>query len=349
MNTVLVTGGAGFIGSNFIRFFLHTNSKVRVVNLDKLTYAGNPENLTEVQSDPRYRFIRGDICNREFVEYLFCEHDIRGVIHFAAETHVDNSIAGPQVFIETNVKGTLTLLEAARSYWMDAPGRYREKYRNCRFHHISTDEVYGTLGRGDLFKETTPYAPNSPYSVSKASSDMLVRSYCRTYGLDTVTTNCSNNYGPKQHAEKLIPTIVRKALACETIPLYGRGDNIRDWLFVEDHCRAIDLVYRKGRAGDRYNIGGDNEKTNMEVALLICDLLDRWKPKTQGGSYKSQIAFVPDRPGHDFRYALDISKIEREIGWKPKEDFVSGLEKTVRWYLADSEKRLYRCQRGRIN
>mgnify|MGYP000521660615 CR=1 FL=1 len=265
------------------------------------------------------------------VEFIFNEYDIRGIIHFAAESHVDNSIKNPGVFIETNVNGTFTLIDVARAYWMDKPFRYKEKYNNCRFHHISTDEVYGTLNETDLFSEETPYAPNSPYSASKASSDMIVRSYQETYGMNTVITNCSNNYGPKQHDEKLIPTIIRKALSNENIPIYGDGKNIRDWLFVEDHCKGIDLVYQKGKAGETYNIGGNNERNNLYIANKICEILDKIKPKNE--SYKNQISFVKDRLGHDFRYAIDATKIETELGWKAAENFETGLKKTVNWYL----------------
>lgn len=329
---LLVTGGAGFIGSNFIVHFLQNNPDYAIVNLDKLTYAGNLTNLTEVADNPNYIFVKGDICDRPFTEQLFKTHDFTGVIHFAAESHVDNSISGPEIFIKTNVLGTFNLLEAARNYWMEGPKLYREGYENCRFYHISTDEVYGTLGEEGLFTEDTPYAPNSPYSASKASSDMVVRSYFHTYGMNVVTTNCSNNYGPKQHKEKLIPTIIRKAVSGEGIPIYGNGENVRDWLYVEDHCTGIELAYKKGKAGETYNIGGRNERNNLYIATKICELLDVMAPK-ESGSYKQQITFVKDRPGHDLRYAIDASKIENELGWQADENFETGIVKTIEWYL----------------
>ena len=332
MKTILVTGGAGFIGANFVPYFLYKYEDYHIVNLDKLTYAGNLENLIEVENNERYTFVQGDICNRELIEYLFKTYDIGGVIHFAAESHVDNSISGPEVFIQTNINGTFTLLDVARKYWMDAPNKYKEGYENCRFHHISTDEVYGTLGDTGLFEEVTPYAPNSPYSAAKASSDFLVRAYFHTYGMDVTTSNCSNNYGPKQHNEKLIPVIIRKALEGENIPIYGDGKNVRDWLYVIDHCVGIDLVYHKGRPGETYNIGGRNEMTNLDIVDHICTILDGRKPKNSG-SYKDQIVFVQDRAGHDRRYAINATKIEDELGWKADEDFKSGIIKTVDWYL----------------
>jgi len=329
---LLITGGAGFIGSNFIIHFLANNPEYFVVNLDKLTYAGTLDNLTEIEDAENYRFVEGDICDRDFVNGLFTKYDFKGVIHFAAESHVDNSISGPEAFIRTNVLGTFNLLDAARNHWMSAPQQYRDGYEDCRFHHISTDEVYGTLGAEGLFTEETPYAPNSPYSASKASSDMVVRSYFHTYGMNVVTTNCSNNYGPKQHIEKLIPTIIRKALAGENIPIYGKGENVRDWLYVLDHCTGIELVYKKGRAGETYNIGGRNERNNLYIANTICVLMDKMKPKATG-SYSDQIAFVQDRPGHDMRYAIDATKIETELGWKANENFETGIVKTIEWYL----------------
>jgi len=331
VKNILLTGCAGFIGSNFVSYFLDKYEEYNVINLDLLTYAGSLENLKDVDSDARYKFIKGDICNRELVEFIFNEYDIEGVIHFAAESHVDNSIKNPAIFIETNVNGTFTLLDVAYQYWMSGPFKYKEPYRECRFHHISTDEVYGTLNEIDLFTEETPYAPNSPYSASKASSDMLVRSYQNTYGLDTVITNCSNNYGPKQHDEKLIPTIIRKALAGESIPIYGDGKNIRDWLFVLDHCRGIDLVYHKGKRGDVYNIGGRNERTNLQIVNSICSILDKKVPKEN--SYSELISFVEDRVGHDRRYAIDATKLEKKLGWRAEYDFESGILKTVEYYL----------------
>ena len=331
---ILITGGAGFIGSNFIPFFLHKNPGIEVVNLDLLTYAGDLRNLKEIEDHPDYTFVQGDISDRNFVERIFEEYRIKGVINFAAESHVDNSIKDPEIFIRTNVNGTFTLLDVAYKYWLKEPFVFKEGEEANRFHHISTDEVYGSLGEKGYFTEHTPYAPNSPYSASKASSDMLVRSYHHTYGLNTVITNCSNNYGPKQHQEKLIPTIIRRALSGESIPIYGDGKNIRDWLYVEDHCRAIDVVFKNGRAGQVYNLGGDAEKNNINIANLICEHLDAKMPK-KSGSYKDQIEFVKDRPGHDRRYAIDASKINKDLGWKPKESFDSGLLKTIDWYLAD--------------
>lgn len=308
-----------------------------MINLDKLTAAADLNRLNDVNNHPRYRFVEGDISNRELVNFIFSEYDVTGVIHFAAESHVDNSIATPEVFVQTNVHGTFTLLDAARQYWMAAPHRYKKQYEGCRFHHISTDEVYGTLGKTGLFTEETPYAPNSPYSASKASSDMLVRSYYHTFGLDVVTTNCSNNYGPKQHHEKLIPTIIKKALAMEPIPIYGDGKNIRDWLYVLDHCKGIDLVFHGGKSGETYNIGGKNERENTIIAEQICDILDELVPPATKNapfnSYKELITYVSDRPGHDRRYAIDATKIETELGWQAEENFESGIYKTVDWYV----------------
>ncbi|GIM45644.1 dTDP-glucose 4,6-dehydratase [Collibacillus ludicampi] len=339
--TILITGGAGFIGSNFILYFLETYPKYRIVNLDKLTYAGNLDNLREVEHHPRYTFVQGDICDRELVESLFREHDIRGVIHFAAESHVDNSIKEPDIFVRTNVHGTFTLLDVAKAHWLEAPHKLKRGYENCRFHHISTDEVYGTLGETGYFTEETPYAPNSPYSASKASSDLFVRSYFHTYGLPVVTTNCSNNYGPKQHPEKLIPTIIRKALAGEPIPIYGNGQNVRDWLYVLDHCRAVDIVFHQGRVGETYNIGGRNERRNIDIATKICAILDEialeHRPSAHA-SYRDLIQFVTDRPGHDWRYAIDPAKIERELGWRAEVTFEDGLRKTVEWYLKNGKR-----------
>ena len=332
--TILITGGAGFIGSNFVPYFLENFSQYHVVNLDKLTYAGNLDNLKECENNPRYTFVKGDICDAALVNDLFNKYDIRGVIHFAAESHVDNSITGPLPFIKTNIEGTFTLLEAARQHWLSAPNQVKPGYENCRFHHISTDEVYGTLGPTGLFTEQTPYAPNSPYSSSKASSDLLVRAYHHTYGLNVTTSNCSNNYGPKQHDEKLIPTIIRKCLAGQPIPIYGDGKNVRDWLYVLDHCKGIALVWQKGVAGETYNIGGRNERTNLQIVDTICTLLDELKPAANGKSYKELITFVKDRAGHDRRYAIDATKIETKLGWKAEENFESGIAKTVKWYLA---------------
>lgn len=331
---ILVTGGAGFIGSNFVPYFLETHPDLHLVNLDKMTYAADERNLAEVQGNPNYTFIKGDITDKDLIEKIFTEHDIRGVIHFAAESHVDNSITGPEIFIKTNVLGTFNLLETARRRWMDGPGKVKAGYEKCRFHHISTDEVYGSLGETGLFVETTPYAPNSPYSAAKASSDMLVRAYFHTYGMNVTTSNCSNNYGPKQHGEKLIPTIIRKCLNGENIPIYGDGKNIRDWLYVLDHCKAIDLVWQKGRSGETYNIGGRNERNNLQIVDAICAILDREVPRKEG-KYRDLVTFVKDRAGHDRRYAIDATKLETELGWKADENFDTGIVKTVEWYLVN--------------
>lgn len=332
MKTILVTGGAGFIGANFVPYFAEKYPNYKIINLDKLTYAGNLNNLQECAHMPNYKFVQGDICDEALISKLFAENDIRGVIHFAAESHVDNSISGPKAFIETNVMGTFNLLENARRHWMSAPNQYKSGYENCRFHHISTDEVYGTLGNLGFFMETTPYAPNSPYSASKASSDMIVRAYYHTYGMSVTTSNCSNNYGPKQHPEKLIPKIIENCLSEKAIPIYGDGKNIRDWLYVLDHCKAIDLVYHNGRAGETYNVGGHNEKTNLEIVDAICQYLNTKKPR-KNGKYEDLITFVQDRAGHDRRYAIDATKLEKELGWKADENFTSGIVKTIDWYL----------------
>ena len=332
MDHILVTGGAGFIGSNFVPYFLKNNTQVHLVNLDALTYAGDLRNLKEVEGHDRYTFVQGDICDRNLIEKLFATYDIKGVIHFAAESHVDNSITNPDAFMQTNILGTFNLIDVAKKHWMIGPSIYKEAYKNSRFHHVSTDEVYGTLGKEGLFMETTPYAPNSPYSASKASSDFIVRSYHHTYGMNVVTTNCSNNYGPKQHDEKLIPTIIRKALGGENIPIYGDGSNVRDWLYVLDHCKGIGLAYHEGVSGETYNIGGRNERNNLYIANKVCEILDEKHPK-KSGSYTDQISFVKDRAGHDFRYAIDASKIENELGWKADENFETGIQKTIDWYL----------------
>jgi dTDP-glucose 4,6-dehydratase len=333
MKKILVTGGAGFIGSNFIPLFLKKHHDYAVVNIDALTYAGNPENLAELINHNQYIFVKGDICDRNLIDNLFQEHDFFGVIHFAAESHVDNSILGPEAFIKTNINGTFTLLDVARNNWIETPHRMKSGCEQNRFLHISTDEVYGSLGSTGLFSEQTCYAPNSPYSASKASSDMLARSYFHTYGLNVVTTNCSNNYGPKQHFEKLIPTIIRSALGGKPIPIYGDGLNIRDWLYVSDHCEGIDLAVHSGKSGETYNIGGRNERTNLQIVDTICEILDDKQPRSDGHSYKSQITFVKDRAGHDKRYAIDASKIESELGWQAQENFDSGISKTVEWYI----------------
>ena len=330
---VLITGGAGFIGSNYVEYVLK-NSKDEIFVLDKLTYAGNLQNL-EAVSD-KINFIKGDICDLEFIQKLFAEHQFQKVVHFAAESHVDNSISGPSEFIQTNIVGTFNLLQCAYKTWMNGPNDLKDEFKKARFLHISTDEVYGTLGETGLFTEETSYAPNSPYSASKASSDFIVRSYFHTYGLPVVTTNCSNNYGPNQHKEKLIPTIIRKAISGQPIPIYGDGKNVRDWLYVRDHCSGIYLALENGKLGETYNIGGRNERENLYIAHVICELLDEMLPKR--ASYKEQITFVKDRPGHDFRYAIDASKIENELGWKAEENFESGIRKTIEWYLNNKDR-----------
>ena len=331
MTNILVTGGAGFIGSNFIPYFLDKYKDYQIINLDKLTYAGDINNLKECEEHSRYKFIQGSITNRELLEFLFNEYDIQGVIHFAAESHVDNSIKNPGLFIETNINGTYTLVDVAQKYWMERPFVYKKAHKNCSFHHISTDEVYGSLGKYGLFTEETPYAPNSPYSASKASSDMIVRAYSETFGLNTFITNCSNNYGSKQHDEKFIPTIIKNALQGKPIPIYGDGKNIRDWLYVLDHCRGIDLVYHFGEKGNTYNIGGRNERDNLYIVNKVCEILDTKIPKNR--SYKELITFVEDRAGHDRRYAINANKIEDKLGWRANEDFESGILKTIDWYI----------------
>lgn len=331
IKNILVTGGAGFIGSNYVNLYANEEN-VHLVNLDKLTYAGNLENV-EVEEGDSYTFVQGDICDKELLKELFEKYKFETVINFAAESHVDNSILNPAAFVETNITGTFNLLQQAYQSWMDNPFALKEEFKDARFLHISTDEVYGTLGEEGLFTEETPYAPNSPYSASKASSDFLVRSYFHTYGLPVLTTNCSNNYGPHQHDEKLIPTIIRTALKEEPIPIYGDGKNVRDWLYVLDHCRGIKLVLEKGKTGETYNIGGRNERENIYIAQTICELLDKHQPRKNGTSYAELITFVVDRPGHDRRYAIDATKLENQLGWKAKENFESGIEKTVKWYL----------------
>lgn len=333
MKSILVTGGAGFIGSNFVPYFAQKYPEYHVINLDKLTYAGDLTNVSECDDMSNYTFVQGDICDRILIEKLFAEYDIRGVIHFAAESHVDNSIKNPMAFIQTNVEGTFTLLDVAYHHWMEAPHKIKQGYENCRFHHISTDEVYGTLGETGYFTENTPYAPNSPYSASKASSDFIVRAYHHTFGMNTTTSNCSNNYGPKQHNEKLIPHIISKALAEQPLPIYGQGLNIRDWLYVLDHCKAIDLIFHKGKAGETYNVGGHNERNNITIVKTICAILDEKRPRANGGKYEELITFVQDRAGHDFRYAIDATKLETQLGWHADETFDTGIVKTVKWYL----------------
>ncbi len=328
---LFVTGGAGFIGSALVRLLIQETDWI-IVNIDKLTYAGNLESLAMLRNEPRHVFSRTDIQDRAALDALFTQHRPSGIIHLAAESHVDRSIHGPAEFIATNIAGTYSLLEAARHWWMSLD---EEGKRTFRFHHVSTDEVYGSLGTEGLFTETTPYDPSSPYSASKAASDHLVRAWQRTYGLPTIVTNCSNNYGPYQFPEKLIPVVILNALAGKPLPIYGKGDNIRDWLYVDDHARALKLVFEQGKPGATYNIGGHNEKTNLEVVDQLCLLLDELRPRTDGKSYLEQKTFVTDRPGHDRRYAIDATKIQRELGWVPRENFTSGLRKTVEWYLAN--------------
>jgi dTDP-glucose 4,6-dehydratase len=327
---IFVTGGAGFIGSAVIRNIIRTRPSWSVVNIDKLTYAGNLESLRDVSSSPNYTFRQVDICDRAKIKALFDEFKPDGIMHLAAESHVDRSIDGPGEFIQTNIIGTYTLLECARSYWSSLEDSKKSKFR---FHHISTDEVFGSLGDTGFFTEDTPYMPNSPYSASKASSDHLVRAWHETFKLPVVTTNCSNNYGPYHFPEKLIPLMILNALELKNLPVYGKGDNVRDWLFVEDHAEALLTVFEKGRIGETYNIGGNNEKQNLEVVHRICDLLDQMKPRQDRKSYRDLIKYVADRPGHDKRYAIDATKVMRELGWKPKETFESGIQKTVAWYL----------------
>jgi dTDP-glucose 4,6-dehydratase len=329
-DTILVTGGAGFIGSNFILQWLASESST-VVNLDKLTYAGNPANLAFVASDRRYKFVQGDICDRELVADLLLKNRPRAIVHFAAESHVDRSIHGPDDFVRTNVNGTFSLLEEARAYWSGLTGNEKSAFR---FLHVSTDEVYGSLGPDDpAFSEATRYAPNSPYSASKAASDHLVRAYHHTYGMPVLTTNCSNNYGPFQFPEKLIPLVILHALNGKPIPVYGDGMNVRDWLYVADHCEAIRTVLKRGRPGETYNIGGSNEIKNLDVVNTICSVLDELRPNDPVVPHKNLITFVKDRPGHDRRYAMDATKIQNELGWRPKETFESGMRKTIQWYL----------------
>jgi dTDP-glucose 4,6-dehydratase len=329
--TLLVTGGAGFIGGNFVLDWLARPEAEPVVNLDKLTYAGNLETLASLQGDSRHRFVQGDIGDTALLSQLLAEHQPRAVLNFAAESHVDRSILGPEAFVQTNVVGSFRLLEAVRHYWSDLPAPERQDFR---FLHVSTDEVYGSLGPGDAaFTESHRYEPNSPYSASKAASDHLVRAYHHTYGLPVLTTNCSNNYGPFHFPEKLIPLMIVHALAGKPLPVYGDGLQVRDWLYVKDHCSAICRVLQAGRVGQVYNVGGWNEKANIEIVHTVCDLLDEMRPRPDGASYRRQITHVTDRPGHDRRYAIDASRLHEELGWKPAETFDSGIRKTVRWYL----------------
>lgn len=331
MKSILVTGGAGFIGSNFVRYLLKNNPDVKIITLDLLTYAGKLENLADLTDPSRHTFIQGDICDRALVEEILSRHNIDTVVHFAAESHVDRSILGPMPFIQTNIVGTFVLLDAAKNAWKDQPGPFR-------FHHISTDEVFGALEPGDpAFEETTPYDPHSPYSASKASSDHLVRAYAATYGLPVTISNCSNNYGPYQFPEKLIPLMILNGITGKSLPVYGRGAQIRDWLHVEDHCEAIHRILTHGRIGETYCIGGDNQPTNLEIVQLICEILDKKLPRKDGEAHSSQIQYVTDRPGHDFRYDINTAKIEQELGWKPGHTLRKGLEDTVDWYLSHPE------------
>ncbi|MFZ5467450.1 MAG: dTDP-glucose 4,6-dehydratase [Pseudomonadota bacterium] len=332
--TILVTGGAGFIGGNFVLDWLALGDEP-VVNLDRLTYAGNLETLQDVMEDPRHHFVHGDIGDQDLVSQLLAEYQPRAIVNFAAESHVDRSIAGPEDFIQTNIAGTFRLLEAARAYWNDLGDQDKAAFR---FLHVSTDEVYGSLEKDDPpFTETNRYEPNSPYSASKAASDHLVRAYHHTYGLPVLTTNCSNNYGPYHFPEKLIPLCIHNALAGKPLPIYGDGQQIRDWLYVKDHCSAIRRVLEAGTVGEVYNVGGWNEKANLDVVKTLCAILDEESPRADGRSYAEQITFVKDRPGHDRRYAIDARKLERELGWKPAETFETGIRKTVRWYLEHQE------------
>jgi dTDP-glucose 4,6-dehydratase len=329
MKTLFVTGGAGFIGSALVRLLLD-QTDWQVVNIDKLTYAGNLESLADRVDHPRHVFSRTDICDRPALDALFATHGPAGVIHLAAESHVDRSIHGPGDFIQTNINGTYTLLEAARAHWSALAPDAKATFR---FHHVSTDEVFGSLGETGLFLESSPYQPNSPYSASKAASDHLVRAWHHTYGLPTLITNCSNNYGPRQFPEKLIPLMIHNAVSDKPLPIYGKGDNVRDWLYVDDHARALHLVFERGTPGETYNIGGHNEKTNLAVVDTLCALLDELRPRADGRSYREQKISVADRPGHDKRYAIDAGTIERELGWTPVESFETGMRKTVQWYL----------------
>lgn len=329
---ILVTGGAGFIGCHLVEHLLSKYPGSKIINLDLLTYAGDSGRLKAHENNPNYIFIQGDIGDTQLVSELFTKHKIDGVMHLAAESHVDNSISGPRIFFETNVMGTQNLLDNAKKYWLEKNGQLKSEFAAAKFLHVSTDEVYGSLGDSGYFTEDTPYAPNSPYSASKAASDFVARSYFHTYGLPIVISNCSNNFGPKQHDEKLIPTIIRNAITKKAIPIYGNGKNIRDWLYVSDHCTALDKIFTNGLLGESYNIGTHNEKTNIEIATLICEILDEILPA--GDSYKDQISYVQDRAGHDFRYAIDNSKICQELGWEPEGVFSRNLKTTIEWYVS---------------
>ena len=335
MKTVyFVTGGCGFIGANFIQYLLNKTKPNSVVNLDKLTYAGNQKNLADFEQDPRYIFVHGDICDAELVSRLFTEYQPNYIINFAAESHVDRSIDGPAEFIQTNIIGTSVLLQEALKYYSTLKGKESERFR---FHHVSTDEVFGSLSASGFFTEETPYDPSSPYSASKASSDHLVRAWHRTFDLPVLISNCSNNYGPYQFPEKLIPLMILNCLEEKSLPVYGTGENIRDWLYVEDHCDAIYTILQKGTIGETYNVGGNNEIKNIQIVEVICDVLNDIHPAGSGKSYHELITFVKDRPGHDFRYAIDASKLKKEIGWEPKESFNTGIQKTIEWYLKNEE------------
>ena len=333
-NTILITGGCGFIGSNFIQYILANTKYQNVINLDKLTYAGNLNNLLDIQKDERYIFIQGDICDHNCVRNIFKEYIPNVVVHFAAESHVDRSIDGPQQFIQTNIIGTSVLLQESLDYYIHLNKSFRSKFK---FHHISTDEVFGSLGEGGYFSESTAYDPSSPYSASKASSDHLVRAWHRTFGLPVTISNCSNNYGPYQFPEKLIPLMILNCLAEKPLPVYGTGENVRDWLYVQDHCDAINLVLQKGIIGETYNVGGNNEIQNIQIIKDICTILDEVKPAESGKSYHQLITFVKDRPGHDFRYAIDSTKLQSELNWSPKETFETGLRNTIEWFLENQK------------
>ena len=347
-NKILVTGGSGLIGSNYIHYLNNNNDYQRIINLDKLTYAGNNENLINIQQNFRYKFIKGNICDRQCIKKIFQDYSPNKIVHFAAESHVDRSIDGPKDFINTNIVGTSILLEESLSYYNKLKKLSKSSFK---FHHISTDEVFGSLGEKGFFVEDSPYDPSSPYSASKASSDHLVRAWHRTFGLPVTISNCSNNYGPYQFPEKLIPLIIINCLSNKSLPVYGKGENIRDWLYVEDHCKAINLILQEGAIGDTYNIGGNNEISNINIVESICTILDKLKPSNSGKSYKQLISFVKDRPGHDFRYAINTTKIKKDLNWEPKETFDSGLTKTIKWYLENEnwwkkiQKNIYKQER----
>ena len=329
-NNILVTGGSGFIGSNFIQYLINHSDYKKIINLDKLTYAGNSDNLINIENDPRYKFVKGDICNRDFIKKIFHDYKPITIVHFAAESHVDRSIDGPKDFIDTNIIGTYNLLQESLNIYSKLN---KESKSFFKFHHISTDEVFGSLGKSGYFTEDTAYDPSSPYSASKASSDHLVRAWHRTFGLPITISNCSNNYGPYQFPEKLIPLMIINCLSNKELPVYGKGDNVRDWLYVEDHCKAIDLILKDGAIGETYNIGGNNEIRNIKIVKSICSILDTLEPTKSLKQYSDLITFVSDRPGHDFRYSIDTTKIKNELNWGPEESFDTGLLKTIKWYL----------------